>query len=161
MERQSAWVGLAFPAMTGAAAVLGGAATQKGLGRDYRRLEKPPLHPPDWVFGPVWTALYSMMTWSALRVWRRRGAKGRRTALALWGAQLAANAAWTPLFFARRLRGWALVDLAALLGLIGAYVAAAGKVDRTAARLMLPYLGWTAFAGYLNAEVFRRNRPRR
>jgi len=160
MERQSAWVGVTFPAATVAAALLGGEATKEGLRRDYPRLEKPPLNPPDWVFAPVWTALYALMTWSALRVWRRRGAEGRTVALALWGAQLAANAAWTPLFFAQRRRGWALVDLAVLVGLIGAYVAASAKVDRTASRLMLPYLGWTAFAGYLNAEVFRRNRGR-
>jgi benzodiazapine receptor len=159
MSRAGEWVGaLPFGAMTGAAALWGGSATRKGLDREYERLEKSPLQPPGWAFGPVWTALYALMSWSAFRVWRNKDARGRGVALGLWGAQLAANAAWTPLFFARKRRGWALVDLLALLGLLSAYTATAARVDRTAARLVWPYLGWTAFAGYLNADILRRNR---
>src|SRR5689334_23079037 len=51
---------------------------------------------------PVWTVLYSLITLSAFRVWRRRGAGGRGKALGLWALQLGLNALWSPLFFGRR-----------------------------------------------------------
>ena len=73
------------------------------------------------------------------------------------GGQLAANAAWTPLFFGARRPGPAMVDLLAQFGLTAAYTAATARVDRPAAALMAPYLGWTAFAGVLNEEILRRN----
>jgi tryptophan-rich sensory protein len=94
---------------------------------------------------------------SAWRVWRRpRGGK-RSAALALWGGQLIANAAWTKLFFGERRPKAALVDIVALLATIAAYAGVARDVDRPAAAMMLPYGAWTAFALLLNEEIVRRN----
>lgn len=70
---------------------------------------------------------------------------------------MAANAAWTPLFFGARRTKTALADLAILLALIGAYTVEAAKCDRTAATLFAPYLAWVSFAGALNFEFVRRN----
>ena len=132
-------------------------ATRNNMGLRYALLRKPPYQPPSWLFAPVWTVLYGMMTWSAYRVVQRSSGARRRRAMALWGAQLVANGAWSFLFFQQRRRKAALVDLAALWTLIAAYTVEARKTDKVAANLMLPYLGWTTFAGVLNAGLVARN----
>lgn len=149
---------LPFLGLTAAVAALGARSTMKGRGRWYRRLEKPPFNPPAQVFAPVWTTLYAMMSLSAYRIWRRPPSPERTRALATWGVQLGLNGLWSPLFFGKHALRTALVDLSALALAIAAYIRVAAKVDRPAAALMVPYLGWVGFAGLLNAEIVRRNR---
>jgi tryptophan-rich sensory protein len=143
--------------LTAAAAVIGTRATLQGKGLWYRRLKKAPFNPPDWVFGPVWAVLYTMMTISAWRVYRQPPSTARSAALGLWGAQLGLNAAWSVFFFGEHQPKTALVDVGLLVGSVGSYAAVASKVDRPAAMLMLPYLGWCGFASALNEEIVRRN----
>jgi Tryptophan-rich sensory protein (mitochondrial benzodiazepine receptor homolog) len=76
---------------------------------------------------------------------------------AVVGAQLAANAVWTPIFFGARRPALALADLAALLALLAAYTSQAAKSDRPAAGLFAPYIAWVLFAGVLNFEIVRLN----
>lgn len=150
------WALAGFAAAVAGVALVGGVA-QKGSRAWYRGLRKPGFTPPDWIFGPVWTGLYALMVGSAWRVWRRPASAERSRALGLWGAQLVANAAWTPLFFGARRPAWALADLA-LLGVgIGAYINEARKVDRAAAWMMAPYAAWSTFAAALNEEIVRAN----
>lgn len=146
-----------FAGLTAAAASLGGRATIKGKGLWYRALRKPSFTPPDWVFGPVWTALFAMMTVSAWRIYRSPPSAARSAALALWMTQLGMNAAWSVLFFGEHKKGAALIDIGLLATAVSGYMAAAGKVDRPAALLMVPYLGWCGFAGVLNEEIVRMN----
>ena len=146
-----------FAGLTAAAAALGGRATIKGKGTWYRELKKPSYNPPDWVFAPVWLALYSMMTVSVWRVYRKPPSALRSVALGLWMGQLGLNTAWSVLFFGEHKKGAALVDLGLLTTAIGGYIGVARKVDPPAAMLMLPYLAWCGFAGVLNEEIVRNN----
>lgn len=125
----------------------------------YRRRRRRSLLPPPKLFGRVLTALYPLIAVSGWRVWRatRSGGPSRRRALGLWATQLGLNAAWGPLFFGRRRKRAALADAVALLGTVGAYTATARRVDRPAAWLIAPYLGWVGFATYLNAGMARRH----
>jgi tryptophan-rich sensory protein len=148
---------LAFGAATAAAALAGAGVSRSANLAWYHTLRKPPGTPPSAVFGPVWTLLYGLMAVSAYRVWRRPAGPDRSRALALWGGQLAVNAAWSPLFFGLHLPRVALVDLGALLVLLAAYAQAARRVDRPAASLMAPYLAWVGYAGYLNAGIVAQN----
>jgi tryptophan-rich sensory protein len=152
-----------FLAATAGAAALG-TFTGGGPGRSrslrwYGALRKARGTPPPAVFPAVWTALYAMTAVSGWRVWRRPDSPRRAAALALWTAQLGLNAAWTPLFFGARRPRLAMADLLGLLGTLAAYTAAARRVDAPAAWLTAPYLGWVSYAGYLNAEILRRNPP--
>lgn len=153
---RSAAFGALFAGATFAAGALG-ARSSSARSPWYRTLEKPRWQPPPAVFGPVWTALYALTAASGWRSWRS-AAPGRGRALALWGAQLALNAAWSPIFFGLRRPRAALVDAALLVPAIGAYALAARRRDALAGALVLPYLGWSAFALALNSEIVRRNR---
>jgi tryptophan-rich sensory protein len=147
-----------FGALAAGAATLGARATgTRGLRPWYRALAKPPWQPPSSAFPVVWTTLYALMSASAWRVWKRGHGSDRRSALRWWGAQLALNAAWSPLFFGLRRPRAALADAAVLAVAVAGYTRAARRVDRTAAWLVVPYLGWAAFAAVLNAEIVRRN----
>jgi tryptophan-rich sensory protein len=142
-----------------AAGTLGGLVhTSRRSKMWYRLLRKPRATPPSVAFRIVWPALYGLSALSVYRVWRAPATKTRRMALGLWGAQLAFNGAWTPLFFGAERPRLAMADLVALGLSLGAYTVAAAKVDRTAALLVVPYLGWTGFAGYLNGSIVARNR---
>lgn len=126
-----------------------------GTADEYADLEGPPWAPPSWLFGPVWTVLYLMVGTSAWLAWR--AGAGRRE-LGLWGAQLAANLAWSPLFFGLGLRGVALADIILLLALAAATTLAFAARSRPAAWLMAPYLAWITFATALNAAYWWLNR---
>lgn len=125
--------------------------------RWYRRLSKPRFTPPEGLFAPVWSVLYALIAGAGFRLWRAPASAARRRALRWWAAQLALNAAWTPLFFGARRPRAALVDLALLDAAIVACVRAARRVDRPAAWMLAPYLAWSSFALLLNAEIVRRN----
>jgi translocator protein len=124
----------------------------------YAQLDKPSWNPPGWIFGPVWTALYTMMAIAAWLVWRRGGFAGAPVALALFGAQLVLNAMWSWLFFGLHRPALALVDIVALLVAIAATIVAFWQHSRPAALLLVPYLGWVGFATALNLTLWRLNR---
>lgn len=149
--------GAGFAAVTLLTGAIGALATRKSQHTWYRALRKSRLNPPDKVFGPVWTTLYTLSAASATRVFRAEPSSARTRALALWGAQQTFNALWTPLFFGKRRASVALVDLGLLWASLAAYTKAAQRVDRRAAELVVPYLGWVTFAGLLNGAVVKRN----
>lgn len=136
---------------------LAGAAVTDPASDWYRALAKPSFQPPAWVFGPAWTLLYALMGLAAWRVWPRRAEPAARSALVLFGAQLAVNAAWSPVFFGAHAVGAALAVIAVLAVLVAATIVAFRRVDRTAAALLLPYLAWVLFATVLNAAILRLN----
>jgi tryptophan-rich sensory protein len=135
-------------------------ATFGGLfmpGEWYASLRKPAWNPPGWAFGPVWTALYTMMAVAAWLVWRCGGFAAQRRALALFLIQLALNAAWTPLFFGLRQPGLAFAEILLLWLAIAATLAAFRPVNRIAGWLLVPYLAWVSFAAVLNLALWRLN----
>lgn len=144
-----AWLLAAF-----AAAALGAVASVNAASF-YAQLDKPFWAPPASVFGPVWSALYALMGVAAWLVWRSPGPKAR--ALALFGAQLAANALWSWLFFAWHRGALAAVEVLVLLALIAATMVTFWRCSRLAAILLVPYLLWVSFASALTWVVWRNN----
>lgn len=141
---------------------ISGASSMDGLRVWYRTLEKPSWNPPDWVFGPVWTTLYLLMGIALVQVWRaRRDGRRRRlaqVALGLFALQLALNFGWSWIFFGLHAIGPAFAEVVALLVAIVATIAAFARVRPSAAALLVPYLGWTAFATILTGTIWRLNR---
>lgn len=127
---------------------VGGSMTARAVHHWYQTLHAPPLTPPNWVFAPVWTALYVMIGVAAWLVWRRLGAA---PPLRLWGWQLAANALWAPAFFGLHSPATAMGVMVVLLVLVAMTIRAFRRIHRTATMLMVPYGIWCLFAAYLNA----------
>ena len=146
-----------FLALCLAVSAIGGVATASSVGTWYRTLAKPPFNPPDWVFAPVWMALFFMMAIAGWRVWRRDGLRKARLALTLFALQLALNLAWSIVFFGLRSIGAALVEIVVLLLAILATTAVFWQHDRLAGMLFIPYAGWVAFATVLNAALWQLN----
>jgi len=123
----------------------------------YGSLNKPSWNPPGWIFGPVWTFLYSAMAVAAWLVWRRGGIKAQRRPLAWFCVQLALNGAWTPLFFGLRQMGLAFAEILLLCAAVAATTVAFFRVSRAAGWLLVPYLAWVCFAAVLNFTLWRLN----
>jgi tryptophan-rich sensory protein len=153
--RPRAWLALsAFLLAAFAAAALGGMSPP---GEWYAALAKPSWNPPAWLFGPVWTALYTMMAVAAWRVWRTDHAE-RDDALVLWVAQLALNAAWTPLFFGLKRLDLALYEIVLLELMVLATLWRCWRIDRVAGALLVPYAAWVGFAAFLTYTLWQLNR---
>ena len=111
---QSLLVLLAFMILVAVASATASSVTLPQIGGWYAGLEKPWFNPPNWLFGPVWTVLYAMMAIAGWLVWRERGLKGARGAMALFGLQLALNILWSLIFFGLEQPGAAFVEIVAL-----------------------------------------------
>ena len=145
------WLLLSF-----AAATIGAIASSNAP-EFYRQLVRPDWSPPAWVFGPVWTVLYTLMAIAAWLIWRDRGFGDARVALGLFLVQLALNALWSWLFFAWQLGAASVVEIAILWALILATTVAFWRVRPLAGALLLPYLAWVSFAAVLNFAIWRLN----
>ncbi len=154
----SQWLVLAlFLVICLATAGLGAAWTNLSVGDWYATIKKPSWNPPNWLFGPVWTALYIGMAVAAWLVWRKNGLADAWLPLLLFVVQLFLNAAWSALFFGMRSPGLALADIVLLWFAILATIVAFGRVSSLAATLLVPYLAWVSFATALNWSIWRMN----
>lgn len=121
----------------------------------YAMLTKPAWSPPAWVFGPVWTLLYTMMAGAAWLVWQCGGWRERRGALRLYLVQLALNALWTPLFFGLQSPGLGFAAIVFLWLAIVLTARAFFRVRPLAGWLLTPYVVWVGFAAVLNFAIWR------
>jgi len=123
----------------------------------YAALQKPAFQPPGWVFGVMWTTLYTMLGIALAAILNEPESKQRKLALSLFAAQLTLNFAWSPVFF-----GFGMIDLALVLIIVMLLLAAATanlfrQIRPVAGWLMLPYLLWLCIATALNYETGRLN----
>ena len=139
-----------------AAAAIGGIAADPGSAW-YRSLRKPRWQPPPPAYALVWTPLYVTIAYAGARALTRARSRDRSQLAGGLIVDLALNAAWTPLFFRARRPRAALAEIACLNIANVLLTRQMWRADRVAAVLLLPYVGWTAFAAALNAEIVRLN----
>ena len=140
------------------AAVIGGALTE--VGDWYASLRKPAWCPPNWAFGPGWTAIYAFIATSGVMAWEHAPDGATRSTLALlFFVNALLNIAWSPLFFKLRRPDWALVELVPFWLSIFVLVIYIAGIRPLAALVMLPYLAWVTFAGLLNLRIVQLNKP--
>lgn len=123
-----------------------------GSMRQYADMYQPPLAPPGWVFPIVWTILYILMGIAAWRVFESQGAD-RRLAISLYGNQLLLNIVWPLLFFNLQIYFFAFAWLLLLWLMIYLTMRQFAMLDQKAGILLIPYLVWVTFAGYLNLAI--------
>ena len=152
-KRYAFWIVLTE--LVGAAA---GLLSRKGTEIYRTAILRPALSPPAWVFPVVWPVLYLLMGAGAARISLRSKDPEKRAMLRLYLLQLGVNFFWSLIFFNLRAFGFAFLWLVLLWALIVWMTLSFREIDRTAGNLQIPYLLWTAFAGYLNCGVWMLNR---
>lgn len=145
-----------FLAAAFAAGALGAVAQGSDVGARYLALELPVWAPPAWLFGPVWSVLYTLIGVAAWRLHRTVGRlRAAPLAFGLWSAQLAVNAVWPGVFFGLERFGPAVGVIVVLDVLVAATMVAFWRHDRLAAALLGPYLAWIGFATALNLAIWQ------
>jgi len=123
----------------------------------YHALNKPLLSPPDWIFAPVWIALYFMMAISLLLFLKGGFSKNKILPFSLFFSQLILNLLWTPAFFYMQNIKLGFIILVLLWITVLLTINSFYKFSKAAAILLIPYFIWTTFALYLNFEILRLN----
>jgi len=149
---------LAAAAAASFVAILGASLTD--IGPWYQALNKPSWQPPDWLFGPAWTLIFALTALSGVISWRAtRRRADREWLIGLFALNGFLNILWSLLFFRLRRPDWALAEVALLWTSVLLLVVVTGRHSGTARWLLLPYLIWVAFAGWLNLAIVRLNGP--
>lgn len=123
----------------------------------YEQLNKPDWNPPDWMFAPVWTLLYTFMAIAVWRIWRKLGFRNGKAELGVFFVQLLLNGLWPQIFFVVQDPGLAFVEIILLLIAIIVTTVLFFRTDNTAGWLMMPYMLWVAFATVLNGTIWLMN----
>ncbi len=138
-------------------AIAGGLLTK--LSPWYYALKQPAWKPPDWAFGPIWTLVFICLTIAIAYAWESATSFQRSTMLWALAANALLNVAWSALFFVMKKPALALAELVLFWLSIAVLILVLGNSSRTAAFLLLPYIGWVTIAGLLNFTIVRLNRP--
>ena len=121
----------------------------------YSLLNKPAFNPPDWIFGPVWTTLYLMMT---IAIWFFWHTKNRdMNTVYIYFIHLIFNTTWSIVFFVFHNIELALIVLILLIALIINLIFRFRRVKMISAYLMIPYLLWCSYALILNTSLIILN----
>lgn len=148
---------LGFIVLCELAGAIGSIFTASAIPTWYATLAKPALNPPAWIFGPVWTTLYALMGIAAFLVWRKRDSRSANIGLWIFAVQIALNIFWSVIFFGWHSQGGAFIEVIFLWLSIAATIALFARVSKPAAWLLVPYLAWVSFAGFLNYSIWQLN----
>ncbi len=144
-----------FFLITFSASFIGGLTTITYKEPWYSQLIKSNFNPPDWVFAPVWTTLYFMMT---LAIWFFWHSKNRDiNTIYIYFIHIVFNTTWSIIFFAFHNILLALINLMILIGFIIILILKFKRVNNVSAYLMIPYLLWSCYALFLNFNLYILN----
>ncbi|NJM91424.1 MAG: tryptophan-rich sensory protein [Rhodospirillaceae bacterium] len=130
------------------------------LGSWYEALRKPAWRPPGWLFGPVWTVIFALTAFAGVTAWRRtQTRRDGQLILILFLLNGILNVTWSLLFFRLHRPDWALAEVVLLWLSILILIIVLMRFSHAASWLLVPYLAWVAFAGFLNYTVVKLNAP--
>lgn len=146
-----------FPNLVG---ISSGLISRKETKKLFERLKMPSWRPPRWVFAPVWTSLYTSMGYASYLIYRDCGGFNgdARLPLTIYGTNLIANWAWSPIFFKYQRFGVAfgvaqIINITAVGMVVHFY-----KINPHAAYLVVPYCMWLCLATALGYVIYRDNK---
>ncbi len=141
-----------------AASFIGNAATMPNIPTWYAEIQKPWFTPPNWLFGPVWTLLFTALIVAFYRILRiDPQTPGRGRAIIIFIVQIAFNSLWSIVFFGMRSPGLGLLVIVFLWSSILANMIVFRRLDKLSSWPFPPYLAWVTFAGALNLAIFLMN----
>ncbi len=123
----------------------------------FEEIDKPPLSPPGWLFPVVWTILYVLMGIALYLVVITKSRETKIPAYISFGVQLFFNFFWSIIFFNAQAYLFAFIWLLLLWVAIVVNIYFFNKINSRAAKLLLPYIIWVTFAGYLNLGIYILN----
>lgn len=140
------------------AGIIGSIFTISQIPTWYNALNKPALNPPSWIFGPVWTTLYLLMGIALFLVWKK-GLDNKlvKKAIFVYGLQLVLNTTWSIVFFGLHNSGLAFVNIIIMWLAIFWTMILFYKISKPSMLLLVPYIVWVSFAGYLNYSIWILN----
>lgn len=139
------------------AGVVGSIFTVSAIPNWYATLAKPFFAPPNWVFAPVWTTLYILMGTSLFLVWRKGFNKKTKSAIGIFGIQLALNVLWSLAFFGLKSPIAGFIVIIALWAAIAAAIMKFMKIEKNAGLILTPYIAWVSIAAALNLSIVLLN----
>ncbi|MFL2901961.1 MAG: TspO/MBR family protein [Candidatus Pelagibacter sp.] len=144
-----------FGLITYSASVIGGLVTVGFKEPWYSLINKPTFNPPSWVFAPVWTTLYLMMTIAIWFFWHSRNRE--MNTIYIYFIHIVFNATWSIVFFGLHQILLALIVLIGLILIIIILMLRFKRVNIVSYYLMIPYLLWCCYALVLNFNIFLLN----
>ena len=144
-----------FFIITFSASFIGGLVTISYKEPWYSQLVKSSYNPPDWIFAPVWTTLYLMMTFAIWLFWLSK--KRDMNTIYIYFIHILFNTTWSVIFFAFHNILLALINLMILIWLIVVLILRYRRVNNVSAYLMIPYLLWSCYALFLNFNLLILN----
>ena len=138
-------------------AVLGATITE--IGPWYHSLTQPRWAPPDAAYGVAWTAIYCCTALAGVTAWLSMRWREREWLLGIFCLNGFLNILWSLLFFRFHRPDWAVIEVLALWLSVGALIVIIWRRSMVGAVLLLPYLLWVTFAGYLNMTIVHLNGP--
>ncbi len=149
------FISILLPLLVGG---ISGFFTSSGVNGWYATANKPWFNPPNWIFGPVWTALYIMMGIALFLISKNEADKTiKQTAIILFAVQLTLNFFWSLIFFKMQQPGWAFAEIILMWLMILFTIIWFGKISSAAAWLLVPYICWVSFASVLNYAIWKLN----
>ncbi len=140
------------------AGFIGSFFTSSSIPTWYAGVSKPAFNPPNWVFAPVWTALFILMGISLYLVWNKGlQVNAVKIAVAVFAIQLILNVLWSVLFFGLKSPLYAFIEIIILWLSILFTIVLFFRISRTAGYLLVPYILWVSFAALLNFSIWRLN----
>ena len=136
------------------ASAIGGFTTTSFKEPWYSEIILPSFNPPSWVFAPVWTTLYIMMSIAIWKIWIN---SFDLKILKLYFIHLFFNGSWSIIFFGFHQIGLALINLIIILIFILLLMKRYLNRDKISFYLMIPYFSWTSYALILNSAIFFLN----
>ena len=140
--------------ITFVAPIIGSYATSAFKEPWYSEIILPSFNPPSWIFAPVWTTLYVLMSVSIWRIWTNTF---NSKLLKIYFIHIFFNSTWTVVFFGFHLIGLALLNLIIILIFIVILMSEYFSKDKISFYLMMPYLFWSGYALVLNISIFLLN----
>jgi tryptophan-rich sensory protein len=140
------------------AGLIGAVFTSTSIPTWYATIVKPSFNPPSWVFGPVWTTLYTLIGISLYLVIKDGiDSKEKKTAVIVFSVHLVLNSLWSILFFGMKNPFLAFLEIILLWGMIVYTMFLFKRIDQKTVYLLTPYLLWVSFATILNFSIWRLN----
>jgi len=134
------------------AGIIGSFFTAPAVKTWYPTLIKPSFKPPNWLFAPVWTALFLLMGIAMFLVWKKD-----KKGLKIFFAQLFFNILWSIMFFGLKSPSLGFIVIVVLWILILATIIRFFKISKPAGWLLIPYILWVSFASILNLAILILN----